>query len=172
MKTPLILILSIFLSVISSTGYELERKTIADGEVSLLIPKEFSYASKAEYVPKVAGDPKPDDYFSNEDRSIEIGFMKIPKQKADLSWAKDFMTATFRGNETSFYFNDIITNGDTEIHLAEFDGVFEGKKQHSKTVIFNGKNSTIIGNISCYIELREDWNATAEEIVRSIQLTD
>ena len=170
MKTLLTVIISLWVTFPMPTEYDLERKTVVDNELSILIPKRFKHIRKENYIPSYEGEPKPEDYFTNDDKTIQIGFLKHPKQSDDLSWVKQFMSSSFIGNDPTFYFNEIITVNDMKIHLAEFDGTFEGKKQFLKMFIINGKSSILIGNISCDIELKEKWETTADKILRSIEL--
>ncbi|WP_299256181.1 hypothetical protein [uncultured Aquimarina sp.] len=124
MKIKYILILIISLISLSLTELELERKEILNGDLTMLIPKDFIRVSKEDYIPEYAGVPKPDDYFKNKEKSIEISFMRIPKQSENLQWCKTFSQSAFRGNDSKFYFNDTISINNIKMHLTEFDATF------------------------------------------------
>lgn len=156
--------------VLSFASFPLERKNVVNGALSMLVPKEFKQITKSEYQSSYAGDPKPEDYYSNENKSIEISFLKVPKQSDDLLWCKQFVNGAFMGSEATFYFNDIVRLDSTNVHLAKFDATFKGKKQYCTMFFINLEEYSLIGNLSCEIEFKEQWNETANEIFESIKI--
>ena len=170
MKMKIILIILTGVLGLSLTSYELERKDVLNGELSMLIPKDFIHISKENYIPEYDGAPKPDDYYCNADTTIEISFLKTPKHSNDLNWCKGFSKMAFLMLASKTYFNDTLTNNGIKMHLTEFESTFKGKKTYSKVFFINMENYTVIGNISCDIELKKQWIPYATKIFKSIKL--
>ncbi|NQY08627.1 MAG: hypothetical protein HRT71_03830 [Flavobacteriales bacterium] len=169
MKTVNILIIILGILAISFVSEELVRKDVLDGDMSMLIPKDFIHIKKEEYIPSYSGEPKPDDYYCNNDTTIEISFMSLPKRSDDLNWCKAFSESAFLIRASNTYFNDTLTINSTKVHLTEFESTFKGKETYSKMFFINLKTTTVIGNISCDLKLKEEWMPKAALIFESIK---
>lgn len=170
MKLVTIPVIAFSILLLSFTTHDLEKKDILDGELTLLIPKDFKQIKKEDYIPSYSGDLKPDAYFSNETRTVEISLLKLPKKAEDISEFKRISEAAFLARASKTYFNDTISVNSTKLHLTEFESIFEGKETYAKIFFVNLKSVTVIGKISCDIDLKEKWFSDISRIFNSIKL--
>ena len=170
MKFIIIPIVAFSFLLLSFATHTLEKKDILDGELTLLIPKDFKHTKKEDYIPSYEGDPKPDEYYSNEDRTVEISFLKLSKKSEDFSIFKKFSETAILMGASKTYYNDTISVNSAKVYLTEFESTFNDKKTYSKIFFINLKNVTVMGNISCNVELKDQWLPDINRIFESIEL--
>ena len=170
MKFIIVPIIAFSFLLLSFTTHDLEKKDILDGELTLLIPKDFKYIKKEDYIPIYEGDPKVDVYYCNEDRTVEISFLKLSKSLDDFSIFKKFSETAILMGASKTYYNDTISINSAKVYLTEFESTFNDKKTYSKIFFINLKNVTVMGNISCNIEMKEQWSSDITRIFESIEL--
>jgi len=147
----------------------LEYRSAGGGAIRVLVPKDFLYCSKNNYVPK-PGEVAPDDYFFCSDTSKEIEFYKTPVFAKDLISLKPLFAESLKQEATKVYFNDTLTVNGIKMYVAECDKIDGGKMKHIKFFEFNVRDSTYSGGIGCSIKLKDQWMATGEKIFRSIKI--
>jgi len=152
------------------TNYELDRRDVLNGKLSMLIPEDFILVTREDYPPAKRAKIRYNSLYTNSDTTVSISFMEIPKRSNNLDWCKPFTQTAFLMRASKTYFNDTISINGNKMHLAEFESTFSGKKTYMKMFYINLESTTVIGNISCHLVHKEQWISSAVKVFQSIRI--
>ncbi|MDP9077585.1 MAG: hypothetical protein M3O71_09205 [Bacteroidota bacterium] len=168
-KFKIAAILSITIILFSFVA-ELKYRTVAGGDLKMLIPRDFIHVPKESFKPSYPGDKAPDDFYCNADTSESIGFLKIPKAAGDLEWCRQLVQGVFLASATKIYFSDTAHINGNKTYIAKFDGTDVGKLKYMELVFIGVKDSTIIVGINCDVVLKNKWMPISDQILKSVRL--
>jgi hypothetical protein len=139
------------------------------GKIKFLVPVDFQYYSKAQYVPQYKGDGTPDDYFFSKGRSEEIAVIQLSASAGNLTDLRPMMTGVAQMG-TKTYFNDTTTVNGIKMYVLEVDGKDGEILKHIKYFALNADGATYLCSLACLINLTGQWKPTAEKIIRSVKI--
>lgn len=167
------LIVGILLFLLGSVK-ELEKRTILDEKVEILIPKDFKLMTTEMLDLKYKGANRPKLVFTDENGTVNIAFSllsnsAIPdqiesyKNSIKTSYQKSFPDATWVGdgirmiNGKKIGYIKLLTNAiDQKIYNSLFITDCDGK--------------LLIGTFNCTEKLLPDWKETSELIIESLKV--
>ena len=169
MRLVVIMTAFLVLTLIACSSEKSKTEFILDNKIEISTPKEFHYSQKKFHEKSLIIDINHKiDYFTNQDSSKEISFIKLPvmngsidlKTIAELSMASTASEVFFKGEK--------IING-IKIYITEYVGFDEGKEKYMKMIYFPLENEIIMGNFSCSPKYKASWSKQSTKIIKSIK---
>jgi hypothetical protein len=150
-----ILAASLMVLIVSLSSFliELAYRDVVDGNLKILIPKDFMHVDKQSYKLSYQGDKAPDDFYCNKDTSESIGFLKTKPSANNFDWCKQMVQELILNTETKIYFNDTTSINGNKVYVVAFDGMDKGKLKYMKMFFLNIGGHGILGIISCNLGL-------------------
>ena len=153
---------------------ELEKRTILDGKVELLLPKDFKPMTSEMLDFKYKGANRPKLVYTNEDATVNIAFSMLPND-ANANQIEDFKDAIKSSFQKSFpdaaCMDDGIKtiNGKKVGYLKLITNAID-QKVYNSLFLTDCEGRLLIGTFNCTEKLMADWLDTSESIIESIKM--
>ncbi|MFT6882966.1 MAG: hypothetical protein ACI83W_001034 [Marinoscillum sp.] len=177
-------VLSLIFSIQFATAQTKLSKTKITKEISIGVPETFVDMSTGERVSKFVSARAPIAMFTSQDRLVDLGINQNSTTwpDGDLEILRSFYKANISNlfTEVKFIQEDIREINGRDFIILEFvskitdeESTFGGNASISKYsyiqyTIYN--NRVLLFNFSCPSRIRSEWEATAKEIMGSIQI--
>lgn len=167
------LIVTIVILFIGTTK-DLEKRTILDGKVEILIPKEFQLMSADMLDLKYKGANRPKVVFTDEDATVNIAFSLLPydanptqiegfKDAIKNSYKNAFPDATWEADGIK------IINGKNVGYIKLLTNSLD-QKVYNSLFITDCEGKLLIGTFNCTENLLAEWKDTSEIIIESVKI--
>lgn len=182
LKNQLTIVLFL-LAVMATAQTSLERIKV-NKYISMKIPELFSPMSQQEMISRYVSARVPIAMYTYADQQVDLGINETSNEwgDGDLTIIKSFYKANIANlfTEVKFIQEDIQTIGDREFIIFEFvskvsdeDNTFGSGTSISKytyIVYTLFQERVLLFNFTCPARFRQEWEATADEIMQSIRV--
>ena len=167
-------LLFLLITLIAFNPIDLEKRTILDGKIEILIPADFKQMSPEMLDIKYRGQNRPSLVFTDANGTVNIAFNLLPnlanesniesyKNSIKASFEKSFPNAEWKGEGVK------VINGRKVGYIKLVTEAIDQKVYNSLFITHcNGK--LLIGTFNCITVLLPDWKSPSEEIIQSLKL--
>lgn len=165
--------ISLFLCAQTIFHVELEKKTLLNNQIEILIPKGFKELSEKLITAKYPGKKRPKLVFSNEATTTNIA-LSITEENADSSLIYQYYEALLKRYRTLQ--NLSISDHGIKIINKKYTGYFRFISKGSDQNIYNYQFFTdcngkvLFGSFNCVEKEMVQWESAAFDIVHSLKV--
>jgi len=169
-----IAVFTVFLATAFTLPVELEKKSLLDDKVELLVPQDFEIMSEEMMKTKYPSERRPTLVYTNESGGINVALnlTQNPADQGILSLYKDNFVQSFKNAYPSAEWKD---SGMKEINGKQV-GYLELVTPALDTEIYNLMFFTnldgklLLCTFNCTKKSMEEWTPTAKEIMNSLKI--
>ncbi len=153
---------------------DLEKRSLIDGKIEILVPKEFTEMDMKEVLIKYPGKNRPKLILTDESGTVNLGFSHADSP-ADSTMIKDYKDVMINSYKQRAPGTVFVGEGVTSIHGKKV-GYFKMITQAIDQQIFNHifltdcEGKLLVGTFNCLQKDKAVWEPVAEQIVQSLRV--
>lgn len=153
---------------------ELQKRSLLEGKVEILVPVEFTEMSEEMLNVKYRGQNKPTYVLSDSDGTVNLAF-NLTNNKANenliASYQASLKSSLASGHPMATWKGDGIKSvNDKKVGYFKLITQASDQKVYNYIFIANVEGKLLIGTFNCIEKLMPEWEALAEKIVSSLRV--